>query len=136
MPFLEWTPEMSVGVDSIDKDHQHLVGILNRLGTALRENKDQQMLGDILNDLISYTSYHFKREEELFAQTAYPAAAAHIKEHYELTRRTNELQAEYRFGATQELAAKVLAFVTSWFMNHVIVSDKKFSEHFKSCGII
>ncbi len=135
MPFIQWTPEMSVGVPSLDKDHQRLIEILNHLSLSIRENKSKETLGEIIDNLVAYTLYHFKREEDLFLQTAYPDSAAHVKEHHELKRRIDELKAEHRFGASTELAAKVMAFVTSWLMNHVIGTDKKFTEHFRAHGI-
>ena len=35
MPMIAWSNQFSVGVQEVDKQHQVLVGILNRLGVAL-----------------------------------------------------------------------------------------------------
>ena len=135
MPLIQWTQEFSVGVSSLDEEHKKLIAILNELGHAIKENNGKDVLGKIIDKLLAYTATHFKHEEDLFYQTSYPDAAAHRKEHEELTRSVNDIQAEFRFGATNELASKVLAFVTSWITNHVMISDKKFTAHLNANGI-
>lgn len=126
---------MSVGVAELDEEHKQLAAMLNELGHAVNENHGEDILEKILSELIAYKEKHFKHEEDLFHQTGYPDAQAHIQEHKELTRGIENLQAECRLGPTSLLASKVLAFVTSWLMNHLIGTDKKFTAHLNANGI-
>ena len=66
MPICTWNSEYSVGIDQIDKQHQKLVLLINTLFDAMKEGKGKERQGHILNELVQYTDYHFKCEEELF----------------------------------------------------------------------
>ena len=104
MPLMEWDKKMAVGVDLLDTDHQKLVKILNELYAAMMARHGKDALGKILDELTDYTKVHFAHEEHFFAQTNYPDAAAHKKEHDALTRQVLEVQKKYKAGATGTLS--------------------------------
>jgi len=95
MPLMEWNEKLSVGVASIDAEHKRLVGMLNELYDAMQARHSQEALGKVLDGLINYTASHFKHEETLFARTGYPAAAAHKKEHDDLTKQVLEVKKKF-----------------------------------------
>ena len=68
MAFLKWEDRYSVKVPEMDRQHQHMVGIINRLHDEMTHGAPPEALAAILKDLIRYTQVHFRREEELMAE--------------------------------------------------------------------
>ncbi|MCW5210007.1 hemerythrin family protein, partial [Desulfobulbus sp. US1] len=56
-----------------------LFEIVNELTDAMKAGHGKDVLGNILDRLISYTASHFQLEENYFQQVKYPDAAAHKK---------------------------------------------------------
>ena len=135
MPLMEWDKKMSVGVDLLDNDHQKLVKMLNDLYAAMMEGHGKESLGKILDELTAYTKIHFAHEENFFAQTNYPDAASHKKEHDELTRQVVEVQKKYKAGATGTLSIEVMTFLKEWLVKHIMGCDKKYGPHLNGKGI-
>jgi len=85
---LIWTDVMHVGVGSIDKDHQHLITLLNRISRRTIHDKD---VDEVISELIDYTLYHFKREEALMETCDYPDLDDHCKLHQDLIKDVSKL---------------------------------------------
>jgi len=135
MPLVVWTDKLSVGVASIDKQHQKLVGLLNDFYDAVQLGRGKEALGGLLGELIDYTKVHFATEERLFAKTGYPDAAAHKKAHDELTQQVLEIQEKYNTGVTLTLSLETLTFLKNWLVNHIQATDKRYGPHLVSKGI-
>ncbi|MEO5355501.1 MAG: hypothetical protein H7835_20150, partial [Magnetococcus sp. XQGC-1] len=67
---LEWSDNLSVGVDSIDDDHKRLVSLIRELFSASFLGTGDEEIPAILKKLNNYTEYHFYREEALLRQLA------------------------------------------------------------------
>lgn len=124
MPLMEWNDKLSVGFDNIDNDHKHLVGLVNELHDAVRAARGKEVLGKVLDGLISYTKTHFAREETEMAKLKYPKAADHMKEHASLAHQVLDIQAKYKAGNTAVLSMEVMAFLRDWLLKHIQGSDK------------
>ena len=135
MPLMSWNEKMAVGVRLLDTDHQKLVGLLNELYDAVMKGQGKETLGKVLDGLVDYTKIHFAHEEKFFAQTNYPAAAAHKKEHDALTRQVLEVQKKYQSGRTVALSLEVMNFLKNWLVNHIQASDQKYGPYLNSKGI-
>ena len=84
MPIINWSQNLSVGINSIDEQHKKLVGMVNKLYDAMKEGKAKDILGNLLTELVSYTDSHFKTEEQLFNKYRYAETTAHKSEHDKL----------------------------------------------------
>ncbi|MTJ80999.1 MAG: bacteriohemerythrin [Telmatospirillum sp.] len=135
MPLMTWNNAMSVGVAVIDEDHKKLVSLVNELYDAIQGGHGKDALGKILDGLVSYTVMHFAREEKFFQETGYPDAAAHKKEHADLTRQVLDVQSKYKSGATSTLSLEVMNFLKNWLVKHIQGSDKKYGPHLNAKGI-
>lgn len=135
MPLMTWNEKMAVGVNLLDTDHQKLVGMLNELYDAVTKGHGKESLGKVLDGLVDYTKIHFAHEETFFAQTNYPEAAAHKKEHDALTQQVLEVQKKYKSGVTTTLSLEVMNFLKNWLVNHIQASDKKYGPYLNSKGI-
>ena len=73
---LIWTEAMKVGVDALDKDHQVIAKMLNRLA-----NNDCDNMSECIAALIEFAAAHFKREETVLAAIGYPNIDDHAHSH-------------------------------------------------------
>ncbi len=133
MAFFNWSDTLSVGVKAADDDHKKLIDMLNRLHEGMKDGRGKEVVGQVLDDLVSYTKFHFAREEEFFAKTGYPAVE-HKQEHKELVKQVEELQSRYKSGECA-LTIDTLNFLKDWLNIHIQSTDKKYSGHLNTAGI-
>jgi hemerythrin-like metal-binding protein len=133
MSDFRWTPDLSVGVEASDADHKRLIDLLNELSDGISCGQGKEILGKILDELESYTRYHFAREEDFFERTGYPAVE-HKLEHRKLVEQIVTLQSRYRTGETA-LAIETLDILKKWLTQHIQGTDSKYTSHLNACGI-
>lgn len=134
MMSVRWSDDLSVGVASLDAQHQRLFGMFDDLSEASLEGKDAEAVGGIIDGLIAYAREHFQREEKLFAHTSYPDAAAHKAEHEAFVARVMALREEHLAGK-DGVAPRTLDLMASWLREHILVTDKRYTAHLNSRGI-
>jgi len=133
MSSFRWTPDLSVGVKASDDDHKRLIVLIDRLSEGMSRGEGKAIIGKILDELESYTRYHFAREEEFFERTGYPAVD-HKREHRELVEKIVILQSRYRTGETA-LAIETLEILKQWLTVHIRGTDMKYTHHLNANGI-
>jgi hemerythrin len=134
MAFVKWSSELSVGVASLDAQHQILFQMFDDLDEAMLGAKDREVIGEIINGLISYAQEHFTREEKLFTQTDYRDAAAHKLEHDAFIREVEGFKQEHVDGKAG-VPLRALNFMSAWLQEHICGTDKKYTAHLNSRGI-
>lgn len=134
MTFMTWNPRLSVKVAHFDDQHKQLLEYMNKLHDSMVSGTGSQVLADVLNKLVEYTSNHFKEEEKMMELYAYPERAAHKLEHEQLGQQVLELKQKYSSGQNI-LTITVMMFLKSWLMDHIQVVDKKYGDFFNNCGV-
>jgi hemerythrin len=81
---IAWKEIYETGIIALDNEHRALVAEVNRLYEAIRDKRGEEVLGDILTMLESYTVDHFQHEEKLMAEYHFPGLEEHQKVHQEL----------------------------------------------------
>lgn len=127
MAILKWNESLSVGNRQIDDDHKHLFMLLDKLQDAMRQGKANAVLAGILDELVQYTSGHFRREEQFMQRIAYADYAAHKAEHDKLIAEVSELQGRMQRGALT-LSLSVNQFLSDWLNSHIMSSDIKLAK--------
>ena len=84
MSFLEWKKEFSVGIQSMDEEHQHMIELINGVYTELREHRDADSIERFLGDVHSAIAGHFALEERLMRESGYVEYEAHKEDHEDL----------------------------------------------------
>ena len=64
MDLLIWGHTYSIGNDLVDNQHKKLMELINTLH-RIESGESDEDINDVLNELVNYTVYHFKSEEEL-----------------------------------------------------------------------
>lgn len=123
MSLIEWNDTLSVGFPEMDKDHQHLVGILNKLYDVIEGAGDRDDIEDGLDELIEYTCWHFRHEERLMQEQGYEGLDAHREMHQSLAGKAAQIQEAFEAGDDSVLEG-LMPFLKDWLSDHILGADK------------
>jgi hemerythrin len=132
--FIRWNSNLSVNVGAIDVQHQKLIALINALNDAMALGKGKEVLSQIINELVGYTTSHFALEEKYFDQYKYPEAVSHKKEHADFVKKVGEFQDKFNKGIAG-LTVEVMQFLKDWLVKHIQGTDKKYSAFFNEKGL-
>lgn len=134
MGFFNWDTKYAFNIESIDKEHKVLVGMIDELYTAMKNGNSKSIIKDIVQNLISYTKIHFRREEMLLKSIGYNDFNAHEAEHDSFIAKVSEFKRKVDEGKT-DFTIEVATFLKDWLTNHILVSDKKYVSEMKRFNI-
>lgn len=132
--FIQWSEEISVGVEELDEQHKVLVELINELHNAMQNRHSNDVIQEILTRLTEYTRIHFAVEESLMRILGYPDYEKHKKQHEELIRSIIELSNRLKLGKAN-VSFALMHFLRLWLTKHIMESDKQYTDHFLSAGI-
>lgn len=122
---VSWSEELSVGVEVLDNQHKKLVAMLNDLEAAIEHGQGREACDDIVTRMSDYAQEHFKTEEALMREHAFPDLEAHVLEHEDFVVKVMDIY--FDPGSEQSSPEGVLAFLRDWLMNHISKSDKAYA---------
>ena len=125
MALFQWNSSFSVNNTDIDNQHKKLVTLINELHDAMGHGKSKEVLSGIFSELVSYTKYHFKFEEDQLEKHKYPNLAVHKLEHKKLTDQAIKLKQDFDAGKAV-ISIELLNFLKDWLKSHILESDKKY----------
>ena len=134
MALVAWSDKLSVGIDSIDKQHTILFNTINDLHAAMLKGQSKASVGDLLKTLLSYTRFHFEAEEAMMEKAKYPSLPAHRLKHRELTKKVEDFVARYEKGDIT-VSNHLLTFLSDWLTNHIQGTDKEYGPFLNEHGV-
>jgi len=134
MELIEWSSGLSVGIAKIDEQHVQLIQLMGDLDDAIRKNETADMIEDLLTNLFNYAQNHFATEEDLFRKHKYPEMALHELEHQRFIAKAFAFK-EKLHARRPGLSLELLTFLSSWVLNHIELTDKRYSKHLNDCGV-
>ena len=132
MPYIEWTQEFSVDVGEMDSEHKQWLSILNTLFDALNRGEDHNVIGDVIDRMITYSKFHLSHEEEFLEDIQYPQLAMHKTKHAELIGKLNRIEEQFKAGTNFKLTIEAIKLLKEWLVNHILVTDKKYANYMKA----
>ena len=123
---LIWTDAMRIGVDAIDRDHQVIISLLNRV---THELIDDVGVDEVINELTEYARYHFRREEAIMEVCGDPNLEKHRGYHQRLEAQLNELANNWHKDRDPVYLHRLRDFLRDWVFNHVITVDTGISQY-------
>jgi len=125
---IEWTDDLSVGIDLIDNQHQTWVEHYNRAVEAIDAQHGVAQISRSLEFLSDYTETHFATEEQAMTESAYPELEEHKAKHDALRKTISDMMEEFiEDGATDRLAQSVETFLGNWLIKHIQEVDLRFA---------
>jgi len=133
---VEWIESsMGTGIDSVDEQHQQLIGKLNRLAAALRSGKEREEIGKMLEFLGNYTVEHFEHEEKCMDVYGCAAAARNKKEHAKFLALFAALKEDFESsGPSKALALEIEAKLMAWLVFHIKGTDRQLYGYTRAMG--
>ncbi|PKG83777.1 hemerythrin [Colwellia sp. 75C3] len=130
---IKWSKEYNIGIEYIDQDHKKLLHLLNQFSIAYDYAQCEEFEREALEDLVSWTKYHFKREEKLMEDYRYPGLVAHKEEHQAMMEQVEEYVSIYNREGHDSLK-QVTNLLTFWLINHIQESDTKYRNYLLELG--
>lgn len=128
MKFMEMNSNDLVHVEQIDSQHKSLSDDINLVYNSVMAFDKKNTL-KLLREFINHIGEHFKTEEKMMKEFAFPGYISHKLEHdrfYNQILKTTEKYEKNKeaFGLEQ------LKSIKRWFFNHIEISDKKMGVYF------
>jgi len=131
---IKWTPDLAVGIDEIDAQHQELFRRAERFIHGLSE-PTRQDVGILLSYLRLYCVTHFGAEESWMRQVYYPGYDRHKAEHDGFIEHILDLSREHeRRGGPGLEPLRVGDWLQRWLESHVSGTDREFAKFVLSRG--
>jgi hemerythrin-like metal-binding protein len=113
-----------VGVPSIDKEHDVLVGQLEKLVGNPDTDTDAEIFSETLSQLGSQLNEHFTHEEQIFKSLGMPESLvfSHVQAHTKILDQYANLLFDLTKGKVRN-RAEVLLMIKEWIVGHVVCHD-------------
>ena len=95
MSLLEWKSEFSVGIESMDYEHQKMITMINELYDEMSQRKDPDSIEQFLGDIHAAISAHFALEERMMEDADYAEFEAHKADHEDLLDQIGDMMDEF-----------------------------------------
>lgn len=132
---ISWSSYLELGISLIDKQHQKWIQFINELYSAILNNSKEEILLDIFKRLFEYTDYHFGFEEKYMKEFSFPFFDNHHLNHEKFINEVNKLFNQYITSSKKEYPYRLLFYLKEWVLSHIIQTDKKYVDLFKSHGL-
>lgn len=130
---MPWTPNLSVGVNSIDDQHKILFEKAEKLFEAGQKNQAKEYVGELLKFLDDYTKKHFADEEKYMLSINYPGYNEQKKAHTTFIEQLANLSRDYETsGGNLLVLLNANQMVVDWLTKHISGMDKKIGEFAKN----
>lgn len=114
---LTWDEHFSVGVASMDKQHQVILDHISAISSALEEAAPRSKCVEMLEYFDIYCKMHFFEEERLMSVVNYSALAHHQRQHDLFVTKLEHYLAQTHWGLDEFMAIKDL------FLSHILKED-------------
>lgn len=128
---IEWTAALSVGVTDIDEQHQRLFTIIDDLSNAKTASLDRASILNTLWQLVDYSDYHFRTEDNYMIENNYPLFLSHRKEHLAFIKKMGDL-INVLEKEENSLTEDILEFLYNWWQTHISESDLRYARYIKA----
>ncbi len=130
MAIFPWDAAYCVGLDKVDRQHQRLVDIVNRLDEAISSGNEAGQITGILQELLDYTRYHFTTEERLMLAAPYMRAhyLRHKREHDAFVEKVLGFAGSMGGGGAPDVAHSLLNYLIHWLVAHILGADREMAR--------
>ena len=127
MQRLKWDASFEIGVAKVDAEHQRLIEVYNELYDAAQAGVTGPDLYNLCFKLCTYTEQHFKHEEQIMRELAYPGYDQHHTHHAYLLTEIATITLRYGEDLTG-ISARVMDYIWEWLLNHILAEDTLFGK--------
>lgn len=125
MALFKWKDKFKIMVPDIDAQHQIFMGYINQCHEAVGKNRQMGIPPDLIKKLKKYAEIHFSYEERMMDLNGFPELEKHQELHQYFTDEILKLETSRLAGKSGTDLKNVLAMMQDWFLNHILIEDKK-----------
>jgi hemerythrin-like metal-binding protein len=122
-----WSAAYSTGNVQVDNEHKEIFMLVQNVIEASRSGQDTKV-GETIDFLANYTVTHFKNEERLMEESAYPEMPIHKQQHDDFVAEVLALRARSSEASSQDIEK----IIVNWLTDHVLGSDKLMATHYRN----
>ena len=134
MAIMIWNESYSVGVSELDEQHKKLIHMINEMHYAMNNDKGQEAISTIVEQMYDYMELHFSTEEGYLEQHGYLGLMAHQQEHEEFRSKARDLRERVNNGEFV-LSFEIVQFLSDWLQKHIMVVDMKYTSLLAEKGV-
>ncbi len=126
---INWTQNLSVGINEIDEQHKVWFEKANALFDACIQQKGKDYISHLLDFLDEYTKIHFSDEEKYMLQINYPEYSNQKGLHSSFINELEKLKSDYESsGGNVAVVINANQLILKWLTNHILLEDKKIGD--------
>ena len=129
----KWKREYSVGIATIDQQHQQLFELVNQLHQFISAGQSDAVVAPTFSELVACTRQHFLAEEAMMSEFSFPGLEAHRLEHEKIIRAALRFIGDYEAGE-KRFSVQLLDFMIDWLTTHILVTDMHYSQYLLAKG--
>lgn len=133
-PIFGWNKLLDTGLKESDRQHQHLLNLINSFGETLADNhlKEADVI-IIYHELVDYARYHFEEEERLMVQFKIDSrhVKSHISMHQSFITEVGRLYQSYHYNQ-QEDGSNLFDFLLNWLTYHIMGTDMSMARQLQA----
>lgn len=135
MTAITWNDSLSVKINSIDDQHKKLIEMINNFYDNINKHSNNELILNLVNGMKKYTIMHFSMEERYMVQYKYPYYEQHKKEHEQFIAKVGALEEKLKKGQII-VSFEITSFLKDWLKQHIMKTDKQYSDFFIKHGIV
>ncbi len=134
-----WGKHFVTGLTEVDKQHQHLVDVINQFGELLTQPEGASFddIEKVFGKLAAYAQYHFAKEESLMGKAGIDPRHLeyHRREHIRFLQEVTNMHADIS-PENPDKAKPLLKFLIYWLAYHILGSDQSMAKQIAAirCG--
>lgn len=129
MSLIIWKEEFSVGVPSIDHEHQELIESINALNAVAHEGSNYEKVSAALGEIYTQISAHFALEERIMRTAHYDAYPEHKEDHEDLLEELRDIMDRIDYDGTYD-EKRLAQELEAWFSVHFSTHDARLHRRF------
>lgn len=122
---LDWTPQLGVGIDSLDRDHKALIGAYNDLIRILCRDGRRRAFLPPFQEFLECAEHHFIHEELVMRNISYVGYRAHKATHDRLRADARDFVVNVEGAYSRSDLSVVTKYFRYWLVNHIVIQDKQ-----------
>lgn len=122
-----WKSEYNLKNNDINSEHQYLLELVNVI-IENRELLSKSEVIEIFQQLVNYSHFHFKNEEELMKKINYPEIEEHKRQHQEFIQDLNRIHKEI-LDNNNNVTDDIISFLAEWLIDHMMITDKQIDSY-------
>jgi len=120
-----WNDSYLLNITQIDKQHKIFFKLFDELLVLNNQIDKDDEIKDFIVELQKYSINHFRTEEALMRNAAFPGMELHIIQHDLFIRKIDEFMIAYNYK-NPILLGQMITFMRKWLLMHISDEDSKY----------